>query len=353
MLVSLQYARAIAALAVVFVHLTDFAVFEPLHLPVVGGFGVDVFFIISGFIMWTTAAEMKPGRFVVRRLIRIVPAYWIFTTLLVVIALAAHSLTPDVTLDARSLLGSYLFIPYYNAGGGIQPLLLQGWTLNFEMWFYAVFAAALFLPGRQLRFCAVCGVLVVCSVAGALLGPQDAVLRTYTDPTLIEFCLGMGLAAVGRRQWLGGWLAGAVVALGLGALIVADANASIGWPRFIWLGLPALVFVAGLLGLEAPIARRRAAWLVAIGNASYSLYLSHPFVLKAMAVIAGAVVARLPGVPTVVAAVAFGLAGMVAAVGFAWLAFRFVEDPITRGLNARLLRKPAPPIATAESLPAG
>ncbi|RYF56073.1 MAG: acyltransferase, partial [Comamonadaceae bacterium] len=199
-LISLQYARAVAALLVVYAHLSGFAVFRPLGLPEFGGMGVDLFFVISGFVMWESAGRHTAGEFVLRRVARIVPAYWFYTSLLVLLALAAPSLTPNISFDGWALAGSYLFIPYTNAQGLHNPILLQGWTLNYEAFFYGVFAISLWLHTRRSRFGFVAGLLLSLCVVGAIVEPQGAAATLATSPMLLEFVLGMAISAI-----LKGW----------------------------------------------------------------------------------------------------------------------------------------------------
>ena len=123
---SIQWLRAAAALAVLAFHLS-------LHLEqtwALGAAGVDVFFVVSGFIMWTvTAREQSPAAFMMNRIVRIAPLYWTATSVMVFGALAG--LFPSVVLTAGHVAGSLLFVPHVSPSNGqVWPLLVQGWTLN-------------------------------------------------------------------------------------------------------------------------------------------------------------------------------------------------------------------------------
>ncbi|NWG93561.1 MAG: acyltransferase [Parvularculaceae bacterium] len=133
-ILSIQYLRAIAAVLVVALHSTivirrDYAPEFPMFTT--GEFGVDIFFVISGFIMWTIAAEKPttPAAFLERRIIRIVPLYWAVT-----IPTAFISTDAGLTFvlpDPWSLARSFLFIPEWNEKLAMAaPIVFVGWTLN-------------------------------------------------------------------------------------------------------------------------------------------------------------------------------------------------------------------------------
>jgi hypothetical protein len=154
MLLNLHLLRALAALAVVYFHATSEA---GLNLPInIGGHGVDVFFVISGFIIAYIGAR-TPERFFVRRLIRIVPFYWAATLAVFAAATLAPHLLRSTRTDVVQLLCSLFFIPRETAYAGTVPTLVLGWSLNYEMYFYVVFALALVVAPRRAP--------IVCSLA--------------------------------------------------------------------------------------------------------------------------------------------------------------------------------------------
>ena len=113
--------------------------FHTGRATILGQAGVDVFFVISGFIMWMVTAEpVGPAQFLWHRVVRIVPLYWIATLIM-----AAHR-----SSSVSDTVNSLLFWPYRDANDELWPVLVQGWTLNFEMFFYLLFAAALIIPRR-------------------------------------------------------------------------------------------------------------------------------------------------------------------------------------------------------------
>lgn len=350
MLISVQYARAVAALLVVYSHLRGFAVFRPLDFGEFGAMGVDIFFVISGFIMWETSRRQLPGDFAVRRVSRIVPAYWFYTTLLVVLALALPALTPNVRLDAGAILKSYLFIPYVNHNGQTNPILLQGWTLNYEMFFYAVFALSLFIGNRLIQLSAIAGFFVACAVAGLFVGHGATAFYLSTMP--LEFVFGI-LVSVATRLEIGVGAAAFALLAGLIGLAGASIGAPAELPRFIAFGLPAAIALFGLVGLEPVIRRQPIRWLARIGDASYSLYLLHPFVLSAAAVMVKILDATLHLPDGLAGAALFGAIGISMSTLCAYLSFLFLEKPAGRVLNAWLAVRrhcPEPPIPPSESV---
>src|SRR5579863_980395 len=139
---AIQYLRGMAAVIVVLHHIFSTRGLEYLFLPWFGGFGVDIFFVISGFIMWqtTAAVEIGPVEFWRRRIIRIVPLYWIFLTVLLIAASLLPSVLYTTVINPESTIKSFLFVPYYHESQKIiAPILIPGWSLNYEMFFYFLF----------------------------------------------------------------------------------------------------------------------------------------------------------------------------------------------------------------------
>ena len=148
------------------------------------GFGIHLFFVVSGFIMVRTARGFGSVRgslvFLVRRLIRVVPLYWLMTSLVLVGALLAPELLnmPIGGLDVA--VGSYLFVPVLRAGGALRPVLGQGWTLDYEMFFYVLFAMSMLLPRRS-GLTGLAAALIGLVLIGSLARPAAAALGVWTD----------------------------------------------------------------------------------------------------------------------------------------------------------------------------
>lgn len=288
----LQILRFAAAMLVVVMHITQAISIHITgqgadHYWGPGTAGVDIFFVISGFVMTITtrappdgaAARRQAGWvFFKRRLLRIVPLYWFYTLLKVALLLAVPALAVKSTIEPGHLAASLLFIPVTSPWGLVQPVLPVGWTLNFEMLFYAVFAIGIVLGAPRIRFC----LLVFASLflAGQYL-PAFVPLAFFADSIIFEFILGVAIAHSMMRwragpPWLGAVLVLAGVAFTFG--IAWDYSAA----RLVPWGVGAAVIVLGTVWLE-PLIRKAplASPLSFLGDASYSIYLSHTFVVPA------------------------------------------------------------------------
>jgi exopolysaccharide production protein ExoZ len=345
-LLSVQILRAVAALAVAAHHVQlDFA--TRLGLPAalpdlnLGAAGVDVFFVISGFVM-VYASEPLFGRadgprlFWLRRLIRIVPLYWAVTSLY----LALTVLLPELAASRYSpalIAASYLFYPFPREDGVMQPVAGLGWTLNYEMFFYLVFGLGLMFR-RTAAVVGVAGALILAVALGWTGGPLPGALGFWTDPIILEFVFGMMLALAVRAGWR---LrpATAVFLMGAGLLALALAlpmRMVMGLPRGLAWGIPVAIFVAGaVLGdfrrSEGALARG----LSAIGDASYSLYLLHPLVIRFFRELWSQGLIDPAAWPWTYAALALG-----SSIAAALVSYRLFERPVTRALQA-LFARPA------------
>jgi exopolysaccharide production protein ExoZ len=279
---TLQALRAVAALAVVYGHAVScYATYAGKSLPVsglAGSAGVDLFFVISGFIMAFTTRLFTTGQadaasFIRRRVIRVVPLYWLYTTLFLVL----YGLTPSsfrtFTTDVPHILGSYFFVPYPRPDGLVDaPVVFVGWTLNFEMVFYLSFAAGLYFRSKAF----VVTLLACLGGLGVVFGPQEWWKQWLAHPLYLEFLYGMGVAwAVSRgfaASRLKAWL---FIALGLAAFALAyntDPSARLAW------GPCAMLIVLGAIALDQSVPKL----VRLLGDASYSIYLSHIFTIPAV-----------------------------------------------------------------------
>ncbi len=289
---SIQILRGIAALGIILLHVgemllqyTDgqgqFCRLAPIWEN--GAAGVDLFFIISGFVMvqstWNRFQLVGAGkRFFVRRCIRIIPLYWFYSGCMLLLVLLPFTLKEQV-FSLTYTLQSLFFIPALNPATGLDlPLLPQGWTLSYEMYFYIVFTLLLgfsrkiFLP-----------VLVVFFTGSALVGvyfqPSGPLIKVVTSPLLLEFAAGCRLASlVKARNLPSGWalfiLTSGTVLLALSPLFMPE----IAYRVLFW-GVPALCITAGIVFLEKNGFSFFPRLLMGMGNSSYSTYLSHVFVV--------------------------------------------------------------------------
>jgi peptidoglycan/LPS O-acetylase OafA/YrhL len=271
---TIQYLRAIAASLVVIHH-----ALAALIVTSIGLFGVDLFFVISGYVMWatTTDGQRTPLSFWAARIVRIVPLYWVFTTLYIVVALLMPSGVSYAVFDPLFLVKSYLFIPAAHPTlGVVAPVYTLGWTLNYEMFFYLLFGVALFIPSRLSRFATLVAAFLALVTIGRWVsgGP---VVATYTDPILLEFLAGIVLAMLSPWLMRQAAVLGGLLILASAAFLIIVAAAGLPWERALASGVPAAGIVAGALVLE-PLARKAPSRLgLLLGDASYSIYLAHPF----------------------------------------------------------------------------
>lgn len=335
MLGNVQALRAIAALMVVVVH--AYAV-ESTYLPgrpwttpfhIIGTYGVDLFFVISGVVMLVSTATWfaepsAPRRFAVRRATRIYPPYWIVTALVLI----AYLIVPSATGAHRSarpdILASFLALPQQG-----EPLLVVGWTLSYELIFYAVFALALRFRRRYLPLVTASWLLAIVLIAalGSHANPWVRVLGSWFN---LEFIFGMAIGTLVLRGALRYPRSVTAVAI---ALIVAACVVTaysgrefleIAWWRPWGIGLPMALLVYGALALErhgllAP------PWLRAQGDASYALYLWHVPALGAIGLALHRI--HLHGTPARIFIV-FGGYALAIAVSFA--AYHGLERPLLR-----------------------
>lgn len=315
---TLNSVQALRALAVLLVALFHLNAIEALGIsegggseaPLVGGVwgngfaGVDLFFVISGFIMVyvTRGAEPGPrtaGAFLFSRFIRIYPLWWLFASVMLVYFLVVYGTPVDQkhVIDrgqtvSEHLIASYLLLPQPNF-----PLLGIGWTLVHEMYFYMTFAALLLLPRRWLPIALIVWAALV--TLGWAAGLTDTTAADYpallTYPMTVEFILGAlaGLLFQSGRHWRPGLMV-AMGALAFAASMlltpVADKwieHEGLGafmlqWGRVLLYGVPSVLLVYGLACLEAAGRFRDIRPLTVIGNWSYALYLSHTIVASGL-----------------------------------------------------------------------
>ncbi len=303
-ILSVQMLRALAALMVVAGHVQAQAIYDaaklggsftPSHiLP--WGAGVDLFFLISGFIMVVSseklfAAPRAPLTFFSRRLARIVPLYWAFSTLYLLTA-AYFAATDGKRFPAwPDIVASYAFWPVDMFGDGYpRPFYTLGWTLNFEMFFYALFAVFILFPRGKAVSC-VAAVLAAAVTLGLLFTPSFVPFAFWSQPIVLEFAAGMGIALLYRKGVALSGPARLCLFLGGCFALMFDgmdaAHQGVEWitpndlRRVLSWGLPAAAMLAAaVLKPQKPHSEGRlASGAVLLGDASYALYLVHPFVI--------------------------------------------------------------------------
>lgn len=346
---NIQALRAVAALLVVFDHMNGvLANSDPGSRTIfyafryIGNFGVDLFFVISGFIMvatnWNAFARPNASRiFLLRRVARIYPPYW-FVLLPIVAAfvIAPHELMRSH--EGRSDIVSSLFLlPQKN-----DPLLIVSWTLTFEMFFYVIFGLFLkvsrnaLLPLLGLWF----GVQMVLAIV--LHGSANPYLGFLSIPLPLEFIMGAGVGylfrhgtaplarsfgAVGTIVIVYVWIASATPGM------TAELGAN-GFARVIQFGIPAALIVYGAIGWEGRGGIIAPSWTVALGDASFAIYLWH----VPIGIVIGAVAARLH-VRGLFADYLIQVGCLIITLGVSLAAYRYFERPMTAFLNKQIARR--------------
>lgn len=282
--VSIEILRFFAAFVVVAFHLAEsthqrWAVTEnPFSF---GSSGVDVFFVLSGFVIALSAQRTRDaGEFLVRRIARVVPIYWLLTLGVAFIAIATPTLLNSVELSSANLITSLLFIPHARSDGIVNPMLFVGWSLNYEMFFYGVFA--LTLLWRKWSPLLPCAVIAGLVVAGLIWPSSSAIWTFYTDPMTLDFVFGVLIF----MAWQSGkfasirsnWAAAGLVAASVAWFSIAHAA---GLPRALGPGLAAALLLVAALSWQLTPVRPVTRLFVALGGASYALYLCHPFIISA------------------------------------------------------------------------
>jgi exopolysaccharide production protein ExoZ len=269
LLFNLQVLRGIAALGVVFYH-TDFRLPGDWHTDFSG---VAIFFVISGFIMCFITRESADG-FLLNRLIRIVPMYWLATLVFVLLRYGVGSLSPGLTPDpdlATDLVRSLLFLP-----SDKFPVLGVGWTLNFEMYFYLVFALALLINRRFAPLISAAAIYAV--IALDRNGYGGFLTHYYSHGYVHYFLAGIALFYIwtfGSRL-VRGWPVVAICSAVIFCFFASQFARPI-WPDsmlpYDWWFPPIVVGCA--LFMESSGARITWALAMLLGDASYALYLYH------------------------------------------------------------------------------
>lgn len=289
--VDLQVLRFFAALMVVISHV-GFYISERTGTEHnywrAGVRGVDIFFVISGYVMAASFYSIKYKndswkKFISDRFSRILPLYWLITTL----KLALTFLLPGASLHNKiniiNFLKSLFFIPYKNLEMHYEPIVGVGWTLNFEMFFYFIVAMLIAFNFDISIYCFIIFSLI--SIVGELNFETGLFIDFYFNSIIMEFFFGIIIFRYVKN--INKIIACAFVFFGFLALISSKENFAFinsNIPRFILNGLPAALIVAGILFLGLDENNCVVKFLSRLGNESYSLYLIHPIIAPAIVI---------------------------------------------------------------------
>ncbi len=353
--------RGLAAMLVVYNHAALFLALWPQSVggeswlapddatARMGAIGVDLFFVISGFVMALTAARFSgahgAGTFLALRFVRIAPLYY-----LACLAMLALVINPGTQVGRETLLNSITFIPVFDDERYSWPVHYLGWTLAFEFVFYA-FVAALVATGLSSRPLVLLAMVACVPLAGFAVDIDLAVWRVTTNPIVWEF----GLGVVAYMIWRRGWLRrlGLPLALGFGAAVIGIALVLwiapedmallsrgtihgdntilrvLCWGVPAWLCFCTVVAWAGNRPAGGGRAGRLLRWLAkALGDASYSIYLSHLGVVLVLQKL----VARVPLPADLVV-----IGAMIVSAIVGVMVYRAIEAPLLR-IGQQLVR---------------
>ncbi len=290
-----------------------------------GHAGVDLFFVLSGFIILfvhrgDTGRPARWRNYAARRFSRVAPTYWVALAATVALAVAGGHIPPF-----DRLVSSAILLP-----SSQEPLVGVAWTLQYEIVFYVLFCALIFSRSAGLAVLGAWLAAILASWAG-LWRPPAALPFSLFGPCNIEFFLGMAAAwllILRRAPWPRLLLIAGVASFAAAGLS-EDAGLFDGYAasaRLIYGGASALL-LAGIVECDRSNLLRMPSWLVALGEASYSIYL---FQFVFIGILWKA--ASLAAVPAP-AWLMFPLLS-AAAIGGGFLLFRTIERPLLRATRS-------------------
>jgi peptidoglycan/LPS O-acetylase OafA/YrhL len=344
MLFNVQVLRAVAAILVVHAHAAGLA---GLRLGWAGGAnGVDLFFVISGFII-AYVAHLDADQFMTRRLIRIVPIYWASTIAIFLLVLVMPHVFRTASADIELLVRSLLFFPdssgVHTEDGLPHPTLAGGWTLNYEMYFYVMFWLGLMLSRKWSGLIAI-GILgAVITVVNVADLNDSPIAHFYGYPIVLEFVFGIIAFHVvhyvethrAHKRWSSAQKP-VLVACVIGGLVCLAFNKELlgSGPRWFLSGIPSFVVVVCAVLLErihdTKVTNRIA---VMVGDASYVLYLLHAYIVFGVIrlVIRNRTFSEPVGQLVVIGIIAISVLAAV-------VVYRYFEQPILRRLKTMFVR---------------
>ncbi|MFN8253173.1 MAG: acyltransferase [Ferruginibacter sp.] len=341
---SLQFLRCIAVSLVVLAHLIDIApnfgrsqIGSFKYFENFGAAGVDIFFVISGCIMTiiTSNRAVSPSNFLIRRCIRILPLYWAVS--LGCIALSFVSFWPHI--KAAEILQTLTVIPFFKAAYNTDAVLFLGWTLSFEFLFYLAFAIALLISKNAAKYIVMVILLMLVSGGFILKIEPGNQLLFFTNSIILEFLFGslcglVYLSNFNPAKIVIYFILLAAILLFLYSILFGYGNisemeftwdGSLSLQRVLRWGIPSFLLVAGMLLYEKKMTPKFPALFIAVGNSSYSAYLTHLFVIMLSTSFWHHAGFGLPDV--------FIIITLVLSLLFARLVYILFERPVTNYLN--------------------
>jgi exopolysaccharide production protein ExoZ len=288
---NLQILRFLAAAIVLITH-TTFYINERIDSNFIiwsgGAEGVDIFFVISGFVMYVAGKKFSRNAigaklFIRRRIARVFPLYWLITTFKVSIALIAPAAVLHNHPNALNVIGSYLLIPMLNADGEVRPLHGVGWTLLHEMFFYYAFSLSLLLRQNPAIFSSVIIGSLWC--IGLFVHSESALATVYFSTLNLLFIAGMVLAFLYERGLLLPKIIAYLTLLGGISVIINPEIQSLRFHFFGKFCIEAVLIAASLISIKFVKPTKLKKALVNLGDSSYSLYMIHPILAPGLCLI--------------------------------------------------------------------
>jgi len=309
-LYGLELLRFIAAALVLFFHISVIGV---------GEFGVDIFFIISGFVMMYST-QIDSRNFLLKRLIRIVPLYWLVTLIIFLFYYIFPSFFSAPSNDLSHLVMSLLFIPFDKNGSGHAPILSVGWTLNYEMYFYFLFSLACIISNKNRGIVVVFLIVVIMFV---LYFFDNFISSVYSDLIIIEFALGILLFYFLNKNVLKSFII--IFFIFFSVLLKFDLE-----HRFFLFGLPCFIIVFLFIKFNRKFFKTGIISL--LGAISYGLYLSHYYIINLVERIT-----NLIGVNNLFIQINSALMSLIGSIVISLILYKNFEKKILKLLRTNLL----------------
>ena len=334
---SIQCMRGIAALLVLSCHIGSIqALYMGMRFfPEFGKNGVDLFFVISGFVMayisrdkWGKASALAP--FMFKRIFRIYPVYWEFTAVIIGIMLLKPAMMNMGDAAQVSIIKSLLLWPQ-----ATDPLLGAGWTLVFEMYFYLLFCIAFLVPRKwvPVAFMSWAGVLLLVRITGIGSSHSSGGIWLITSPLAFEFMVGCALAYLYLRNVKVNPLALSIAAVVWCVTVNIYCDTQLpAWHVIGW-GVPSALLLYAAIMLEAAKPLSMPKWLQSVGDVSYSLYLCHSLIISAL----GKLWLHLP-VQGMLSNMLFVAASIALPLTVSFLNYRYFELPVSRWAHRKVAR---------------
>lgn len=343
---SIQLLRAIAIILVIHCHTLDYQSYIKaycyqshfFYLQDFGAVGVDLFFVLSGFIITIISRRYsQTGNgvyFFVKRVIRVIPLYWLVSFLSAILTRIEFRHTPPIEEIINTII--VFMLPAFKA-----PVLFQGWTLSFEMLFYTVIFITMMMNSNKYLWHASL-LFLVCISLNYIGGRHFYPLNFWGNGLMLEFLMGVIAGQVylfskNFKARSGFW----VLLIGIGGLLFSIVNGfgdisemqvilngALSLKRSLLWGVPCALLVTGVIMLHKAIPLRVHPVWIAIGDASFSLYLIHYMLLHFMYE-----AWKLFNIQKVIQGDLLVIISMIITLVIGWIFYKWVEVPLLNRLN--------------------